>query len=284
MMEGWGAQPGLAQTDQEEHVSPQSTVGQPGPWGERLSIGKLAIDVVGFAAAVEQILTFSRERRSLYVVTPNADHVVRAEHDAEFARIANGAALVLADGMPVVWASRVLGRPVPERVTGADLLPALCAGCAKRGGRVFLLGGLPGEAEQAAAKLTAAYPGLVIAGCYAPPFGFEHDQAECQRIVQLLNSADADLVFVGVGSPKQEKWINHWRGELRCGVLLGIGAAIAFAAGTVSRAPPLLQKLGLEWAYRLSQEPRRLAGRYARDLEFFAILAKTARSRRRGGR
>ncbi len=252
------------------HVSPQS--------GDRLSrksrlfIGKIAFDPLTMEEALFQVLALAQEGGAHYVVTPNVDHVVRAEKDADFVRICHNAALVVADGMPLVWASRFFCRSLPMRVAGSDLAPLVCKEGAKLGLRVFLLGGLPGEAEKAAANIRAMCPEFRLAGAYSPPFGFEHDQAECQKIIALLNDAQAHIILVGVGSPKQEKWIYQWRGEIEYGVLIGVGASIGFMAGTLRRAPRVLQRLGLEWAFRLCQEPRRLVGRYLRDLQFLTIL------------
>jgi N-acetylglucosaminyldiphosphoundecaprenol N-acetyl-beta-D-mannosaminyltransferase len=248
----------------------------------RFRLGRLALDRVTRGEAVAAAVALAEAGRSAYVVTPNADHVVRAETDDDFVKICEGADLVLADGMPVVWASRLLGEPLPERVTGSDLMPALCAAAADAGLSIYLLGGMPGEAEAAAANLCARHPALRVAGTYCPPFGFEHDEAECRRIVGRINAVAPAFVFVGVGSPKQEKWIAAWRHELRCGVLLGIGITIAFLAGTVKRAPPWMQKTGTEWLYRLIQEPQRLFKRYAHDLAIVGIVLRERRKRLRG--
>ena len=246
---------------------------------QRLGIGRLRIDALSYSDAITAIMMLAEERRSAYVVTPNADHVVRAETDDDYRTVCEGADLVLADGMPLVLASLLLGRRLPGRVTGADLLPGLCAAATASDASVFLLGGLAGEADLAAARLTAEYPGLRVAGTYFPPFGFELDARENERIVAAINTVRPDLVFVGVGSPKQEKWIAQHRAQLACGVLLGVGIAIAFQAGTVRRAPRWIQKRGFEWLFRLSQEPRRLALRYWRNLAIFGIVLRTWRRR-----
>ena len=242
-----------------------------------LTIGRLAIDVLDFAGALRRIIALAREGRSAYIVTPNADHVVRAETDDQFVAITQGADVVVADGMPLIWASHFLGQKLPQRVTGADLLPAICAEAALNDLTVYLMGGLPGEAEAARMRLESRYPGLRIVGCYCPPFGFEHDEALCLQIVRAINALRPDFVFVGVGSPKQELWIARWRGELRCGVLLGVGIAIAFVAGTVRRAPRIMQVTGTEWLFRLCSEPRRLILRYVHDLKFVAIVWRQVR-------
>lgn len=248
--------------------------------GARLTIGKVPLDRLSFSAAVDRCLALARERKAAYVVTPNVDHIVRAESDASYVAIAQAADLSLADGQPVVWAARLLRERGVEKISGSDLMPALCAAAADRGLSIFLMGGMPGEAEKAAAVLKERHPTLVVSGLYCPPFGFERDEAESRRIVSAINASGAAIVFVGVGSPKQERWIAAWRSELRCGLLLGIGITIAFIAGTVRRAPPFMQRLGLEWLYRLAQEPKRLGPRYAKDLVFAWIVARELWTRR----
>jgi N-acetylglucosaminyldiphosphoundecaprenol N-acetyl-beta-D-mannosaminyltransferase len=145
---------------------------------------------------------------------------------------------------------------------------------------VFLLGGMPGVAQRAAANLIGTYPGLRIVGTLCPPLGFEHDAAQNDDIVQAIRASDADLIFVCLGSPKQEVWIDKHLARFDKGVFLGVGAAIDFCAGTVQRAPQWMRRSGLEWAYRLSQEPRRLIGRYTKDLYFFVLVARELARRR----
>lgn len=210
-----------------------------------------------------------------YVVTPNVDHVVRLESDAAFRQAYAGASLVLPDGMPVVWASRVLGKPLKDRVTGADLLPRACAMAARDGRSIFLLGGREGVGELAARNLAEKYPGLRIAGVYSPPLGFERDAAENRRIAAIVNRARPDILVLGLGAPKQELWIAAHRKSLDFGVALCVGAAIDFAAGTVSRAPRVLRNTGFEWAWRLVREPRRLWKRYlVDDMAFGRIVLR----------
>jgi N-acetylglucosaminyldiphosphoundecaprenol N-acetyl-beta-D-mannosaminyltransferase len=228
----------------------------------KVRIGHADIACITFADAAEKILTAAKERQSKYIVTPNTDHILQLESDLELRAAYEGAMLVLCDGRPVFWASHILGTPLPEVITGADMMPALCRLGAARGLRVALVGGPPGSAE------------LQIVWAYCPPIGFDRDRAASKLIVDELNSLDCDLVFLGVGAPKQEKWIlNHSR-ELRVGVLLGIGAAIEFVAGTLPRAPRILRRIGLEWAFRLWHVPRRLAKRYLKDLFFVVIVGR----------
>ncbi|MDY6993392.1 MAG: WecB/TagA/CpsF family glycosyltransferase, partial [Pseudomonadota bacterium] len=227
-----------------------------------VEIGGIAIHNLSFAEALERIIALAQQHQAHYIVTPNTDHMVRLQQDEDFLKVYQGASLVVADGMPLIWASKLLKNPLKERVTGADLLPALCAQAAQRGLSVYFLGAAPGVAQQAADKLQAQHPQLKVAGLYSPPFGFEREPEECQKIVDYLNQCEPDIVFVGLGSPKQEFWIAHYQAVLKVGVLLGIGAAIAFAAGVEKRAPRVMQKLGLEWLHRLTQDPKRLSQRY----------------------
>ncbi|HEY0826413.1 MAG TPA: WecB/TagA/CpsF family glycosyltransferase, partial [Ramlibacter sp.] len=216
------------------------------------------------------------------VVTPNADHVVNLERDPALRAAYARADLVIPDGMPVVWASRLLGTPVKERVTGSDLMPRLCELAAQRKLKVFLLGGAQGVAARAADNLVRANPGLVIAGTSCPPWGFERDPEQNAKVVQAVRDGGADLVFVCLGAPKQEVWIMRNLGSFDRGVFLGVGAAVDFCAGTLRRAPKWMQRAGLEWLYRLAKDPRRLAVRYARDLFFFVLVARELWRRRPG--
>lgn len=246
---------------------------------QRIRLGKIDIDRLTFGEAVDEVIWLARNGRSELVVTPNADHLVRLEDDAEFLQVYRSASLVLADGMPLVWGARLLGRALPERVPGSDLMVAVCEQAAQEGIPVFILGGPPGIAPLAATKLIERYASLRIVGYYSPPFGFEADDEENQHIIDMINLSEARIVFVGVGSPKQEQWISQHRQQLTTGVLLGVGAAIEFASGSLSRAPVWMQRSGIEWFYRLCQDPKRLARRYWRNLKVFRILAESAKVR-----
>jgi exopolysaccharide biosynthesis WecB/TagA/CpsF family protein len=190
-------------------------------------------------------------------------------------RIFAEADMVLCDGTPLVWASRFLGNRLPERVAGADLVPLLLQVAAEKSYRVFFLGAKPDVAEQAVSKIRQEHPSLVIAGHYSPPFKplTETDNDEIKR---RIREARPDLLFVAFGCPKAEKWIAaHYR-DLGVPVVAGIGATIDFLAGRVRRAPHWMQLAGLEWIFRLAQEPRRLWRRYVTDLWVFGwrILAQ----------
>jgi N-acetylglucosaminyldiphosphoundecaprenol N-acetyl-beta-D-mannosaminyltransferase len=246
----------------------------------RFALGHALIHRHGFEEAVQEVVQLAARAAPSFVVTPNADQVVNLEENAALRAAYARADLVVPDGMPVIWASRLLGTPLKERVTGADLMPKLCGIAAQRGLKVFLLGGGPGVAVRAAHNLARAYPGLQVAGTLCPPLGFEHDAARNAEIVQAIRASDADLVFVCLGSPKQEVWIDRHLARFDKGVFLGVGAAIDFCAGTVQRAPQWMRQTGLEWLFRLTQEPRRLVGRYTKDLYFFVLVARELARRR----
>jgi N-acetylglucosaminyldiphosphoundecaprenol N-acetyl-beta-D-mannosaminyltransferase len=210
-----------------------------------------------------------------YVVTPNVDHVIQYQRDAAFRAACDGAALRVADGVPVVWGARLLGRPIRARVAGADLLPALCEMAAERGYTVFLMGGQAGVADQAAACLVARYPGLVVAGTHTPPTCFAPLGEAAEAAVRAVNAAAPALLFVALGAPKQEFWVHHHWDRLSATVAVCVGAALDFAAGTQRRAPRWMQRAGLEWLWRLALDPRRLWRRYlVRDAAFLGILLK----------
>jgi N-acetylglucosaminyldiphosphoundecaprenol N-acetyl-beta-D-mannosaminyltransferase len=250
----------------------------------RLSFGHARIDRTDFEQTVARIVQLTRSGAPAMVVTPNSDHIVALECDAALRAAYREADVVVADGMPLVWASRLLGEPLKERVTGADLMPRLCEVAADHGLKVFILGGKSGVPEEAARRLQATYAGLMVAGAYSPPFGFERDEAEDEAIVEMVANSGADFVFVCLGAPKQELWMHRHLHRFDKGVFLGIGAAVDFCAGQVKRAPRWMQVAGLEWMYRWSQNPSRLTTRYLRDLYVLVVLGKEIYKRSFGRR
>lgn len=216
-------------------------------------------------AAIDQMIA---ARRPHYVATANADFLVQSLEDKELRRILIEADLVLCDGTPLVWASRWLGNPLPERVAGADLVPQLLAAAADKGYRVFFLGGKPDVAARAVQRLRARHPGIEITGHYSPPFA-PLEKMEHGEIGRRIREAQPDILLVSFGCPKAEKWIAMNYRSLGVPVSIGIGATIDFLAGEVQRAPAWMQRVGLEWSFRFLQEPRRLGPRYAKDLRRF---------------
>jgi N-acetylglucosaminyldiphosphoundecaprenol N-acetyl-beta-D-mannosaminyltransferase len=196
------------------------------------------------------------------IVTANVDIVRAATRDSRLAELVEAAEVVVADGMPIVWAGRLAGVPIPERVTGSSLVHSLAGRAAREGRAVYLLGGEPGVPEEAAEALRERYPALRVAGTHSPPFGFDSAGHGLRDVARLVAAARPDLVFVGLGFPRQERAIKEIRGLLPAAWYLGCGAGIPMAAGRFARAPRGLQRMGGEWLHRLALEPRRLARRY----------------------
>lgn len=208
---------------------------------------------------------YIQSRRPHQVVTVNADFLSIADREPDFIDVLNAAAISVPDGMPLIWLSRLLGTPLPERITGTDLLMDCAALAAAHGYRIFLLGAAPGVAEALAAHLTARYPGLEIAGTYSPPYFAGRDPDAEAAMVAVVRAAQPDLLFVAMGTPKQERWIYNHLDLLDVPVCIGVGGVFNFITGRIPRAPRLLQTLGLEWLFRLALEPRRLWRRYLVD-------------------
>ncbi len=234
------------------------------------------------ATLVERVRSDLAAGRGGRIVTPNIDILRQARRDPRAREHVRTAHCVVADGAPLVWASRLRGTALPERVAGANLIWSLSAACAADGRSVYLLGGAPGVADRAARVLTDRFPGLRVAGTSCPPFGFEHDPAALQRIRADVSDAAPDLVYVGLGFPKQENLIAQLAPDLPGSWFVGCGGAIAFAAGEQRRAPRWMQRSGLEWLHRLRCEPVRLFRRYLVHDAPFALWLLTTSLLRRG--
>ncbi len=238
-------------------------------------MGEIWIDQISFEEALEEISTLVDRRQGGFVVTPNVDHVVLAGADERFRRAYADAALSLADGAPVVWASHLLGRPLPDKISGSDIAPRLLQRAGERNWRVFFVGAGPGVAEKAAQVARAKW-NVDVVGTLAPMLSAEVE-IDPAWIAQL-REARPDLVLVAFGAPKQEIFCHRIAEALRPAVLLGIGATLDFIAGTQKRAPEWMSRNGLEWLYRLSREPGRLWKRYLlRDPRFVLTVARTLR-------
>lgn len=211
-----------------------------------------------------------------YVVTPNVNHVVLHSRDARFRRAYEKASLVVADGRYLVAASMLSDAPLPGPVNGSDLVPAIFDKAEARGGlRVFLLGALPGVANDAASRIAQRWPWIDVVGVYSPPFGFEESDRESARMVQLVNRSKPNLLVLGISPPKQELWICAHATELTANAAICAGATIDVLANRRCRAPEWQQRIGAEWIYRCVHEPRRLLWRYVKDGVLFPrILAK----------
>lgn len=244
----------------------------------RLRLFGVEIDGVRMYEAVAQVLAWIEHRDGdcHYVVTPNVDHVVMLQTDEALRAAYAEAGLVLADGAPLVAVSRWLGRGLPERVAGSDLVPALFQAAHENHFplRVFLLGGEPGVADWAARNIAAAWPSVEVVATASPPRGFERDVCQNAELLAAIEASRPDLLLVGLGAPKQELWVHAHREQIAAPVALCIGATIDFLAGHRRRAPRWMRRCGLEWLYRVAHEPRRLARRYLRDALIFPRLIR----------
>jgi N-acetylglucosaminyldiphosphoundecaprenol N-acetyl-beta-D-mannosaminyltransferase len=244
-----------------------------------LGVGVSAIDM---RQALEAIHGWINRRELQYVCVTGVHGVMESRRDPDLQRIHNRAGLVTPDGMPLVWLARRAGFPWVNRVYGPDLLLACCEASRQHGYRHFFYGGGPGVPERLAERLVARFPGLQVAGTNSPPFRSllpEEDTA----IVEQINAAAPDIVWVGLSTPKQERWMDAHRPRLEAPVLIGVGAAFDFHAGTKRQAPRWMQRSGLEWLFRLSQEPRRLWRRYSYNNTRFVIELLVQRGRTRSG-
>ncbi len=231
----------------------------------------VAFDDLTMDQAVERGLALATGEGYAYAVTPNPEIVMMARKDPDYARTLAGAGLTLADGIGVIYAAKLLGRPLKGRVPGVDFAGGLMAEMAKRGLKLFLLGAKPGVAEQAAEHLTRQYPGLSVCGVHD---GYFQEDAP---VVAAVKDSGADVLFVCLGAPKQERWMARNGPATGAHLAVGLGGALDVFAGAVKRAPETWQRLGLEWLYRLIKEPRRI-GRMAK-LPLFLLQAAWARVR-----
>ncbi len=231
------------------------------------------INTVRLAEVFEAIDRQIARRRAGFVVTPNVDHLCQLPHNPRFAEAYRKAFLVLADGIPVVWASRLFRKTIPEKISGSDLIYWLTEHAARKGHSVFFFGAAPGVAEEAGRLLGRRYPGLKVAGHYSPPVGFENDPEENAKAMATIREAAPDICYVALGAPRQDIWNAENAQRLGVPVMLGIGASLDFVTGRAKRAPRWAQRSGVEWIWRLCMEPGRLWKRYLlRDSRFLAIL------------
>jgi N-acetylglucosaminyldiphosphoundecaprenol N-acetyl-beta-D-mannosaminyltransferase len=220
-------------------------------------------------AVLDRILRWRRADQRKYIVLSNPHSVMMCNRDENMERATAGAELTLPDGIGIVLAAKILGLGKRYRVTGPSLMLRMCNLGRRHGLRHFFYGGAPGVAKKLAEKLAEQFPGLIVAGHYTPPF-HEMSPAEDQQAVDAINASNADIVWVGLGAPKQEKWMADHVGKINSAALVGVGAAFNFHAGTVPWAPKFFRRWGLEWAYRLATEPRRM---WRRNLDSPLFLA-----------
>jgi N-acetylglucosaminyldiphosphoundecaprenol N-acetyl-beta-D-mannosaminyltransferase len=227
----------------------------------RVNVLGVGVSAVNMALAVERIEGWIARGERHYVCVTGVHGVMESQHDQTLRRIHNRAGLVTPDGMPMVWLSWLGGQRHVDRVYGPDLLDACCERSVARGYRHFFYGGGSGVAERLAERLLGRFPGLRIVGCYTPPFR-QLTEEEDAAVVRQINEAEPDIVWVGLSTPKQERWMADHVGRVQASALIGVGAAFDFHAGLKKQAPRWMQRAGLEWFFRLATEPRRLWKRY----------------------
>ena len=223
------------------------------------------IDNVTLDEAIDYIEHCINDRIIGQVITPNVDQIVRIEWDEYFKKICENCELLLVDGHPLLWIAKLYGLPFKQKICGSDLVPILCELASKKNYSVFFLGAGPGVAEIAAKNMMDKYPNLNVVGTYSPPLGFEKDEVEINRINSILSESKADMLFVGMGVPKQDIFIYENMHKYNIPMSFSIGGTIDFLAGKQKRAPKWMSKIGFEWLYRLIKDPKRLFKRYIID-------------------
>jgi N-acetylglucosaminyldiphosphoundecaprenol N-acetyl-beta-D-mannosaminyltransferase len=248
-----------------DHHGPPATNGPP-----RVDVLGVRISCLTLDSAVEEVSNWVDRAEHRYVCVTGVHGVMECRRDPQLLEIHNRSGLTTPDGMPMVWSARWAGRREVRRVYGPDLMLAVLARSVQRGWSSFFSGGGPGTAELLAGRLATRFPGLRVAGTLTPPFRPLTPEEDADT-VQAINDSGAQLVWVGLSTPKQERWMAEHVGRLRANVLFGVGAAFDLHAGTISQAPRWMQRSGLEWTYRLSREPRRLWRRYLRNNPAFLL-------------
>jgi N-acetylglucosaminyldiphosphoundecaprenol N-acetyl-beta-D-mannosaminyltransferase len=251
-----------------------SAPGGPGPTIERVNVLGLHVSAVSMSQAVTEVARWIDEREQHYVCVSGVHGVMESRRDPALQLIHNNSGLTTPDGMPLVWASHWAGAKDVEQVCGRDLMSALCELAVTRGWGSYFYGGGEGVPELLAARLSERFAGMAVVGHWSPPFRPLTDE-EDEEVVRRINDANPDIVWVGLSTPKQERWMADHIGRLNAPVLIGVGAAFDMHAGLLPHAPPWMQRSGLEWLYRLWREPRRLWRRYLRNNPpFLMAIAK----------
>lgn len=231
----------------------------------KIEFMNIQIDNLTMQETLDEIDHLVIKNEKSYIVTPNVDHIVKLEKDKELKKVYENAALVLADGKPLIWISKLYKKPIKEKISGSDLFPLMCEMAANKKYSMFFLGAAEGVANKAAYNLKQKYNNLNVVGTYSPPYGFEKSDKEIEKIIGMINDAKPDILIVGLGCPKQEKFIYKYKEQLNVPVSLGLGASLDFEAGNIKRAPKWMANHGLEWFYRMIQDPKRLIKRYLLD-------------------
>lgn len=241
----------------------------------RIKFMNTEIDNLTMEETLVEIDRIIQQDKNAYVVTPNVDHIVQLEKDQELKEVYKDADLILADGKPLIWISKLYKNPIKQKVSGSDLFPLLCEMAAEKNYKMFFLGAAEGVAKKAAQNLKKRYKNLEVVGTYSPPMGFEKDEAEIQKIEEMIKESKPHILIVGLGCPKQEKFIFHYRDRLSVPISLGLGASLDFEAGNVKRAPGWMANHGLEWLFRITQDPKRMFKRYViNDTKIISLIWK----------
>lgn len=241
----------------------------------RMKFMNIEIDNLTMSEAIGAMDSLVQQNKAAYVVTPNVDHMIKLQTDERLQEAYAHADLILTDGKPLLWIANWYKTPIKEKISGSDLFPRLCDLAARKGYRMYFLGAAEGVAQKAAENLTEKYPGLQVVGTYSPAYGFEKDKAELAEIARMIRGARPDILIVALGCPKQEYFIADMRNELQVPLSLGLGASLDFEAGNIKRAPKWMSDHGLEWLYRITQDPKRLFKRYfVDDMKIFSLARK----------
>lgn len=244
---------------------------------KKIKFGKIHIDYVTMEEAIEKVFSMATSNEGGYIVTPNVDHVVLAERNLSLRESYASAALSIADGMPLIWASFIFGHPLPGKISGSDIILPILERSAKSGKKVYFLGAGPGVGLKAAENVKKLFPKIKIVGIDSPPIGFEKNKMQENKTKEKMLAAKPDIVFFALGCPKQEVLMHRWHTEGVPQVMLGVGASLDFLAGRVKRAPKSVSDMGLEWLYRMMKDPLRLSKRYlVRDMIIIRIILKMA--------
>jgi N-acetylglucosaminyldiphosphoundecaprenol N-acetyl-beta-D-mannosaminyltransferase len=240
----------------------------------RVELGGLRFHACTLAQTVDWIASRVADRRTTYAISPNVDGLCRFHRYPDIREDYLKAHLVLADGMPLVWLSRWMGQPLPERVAGSDLIVELCRVASEKGFRIYLLGAEPGVGDEAKRRLEQRFPGICVCGVDAPPFGFENVPEQWTAVLDRIRTVKPDILFVALGSDRQKRFITRTMDAFDIPFRMGVGASIDFLAERQKRAPGWVRCTGAEWLWRLASDPRRLFGRYIlEDFPFFLRLA-----------
>lgn len=232
----------------------------------RINFLNIEVDNLTMDEALSKINFLIQTKEPSFVVTPNMDHIVKIETDKEFSNLYKKADLILTDGQPLIWISKFLKRPIKEKISGSDLFPNICELASKNNYKIFILGAKEGVAERAGVNLKEKFNNLNIVGTYSPPFNFEKSEKELRIINKKIKESKPDILAVALGSPKGEKFIYEHLYEYNIPLSISIGATIDFEAGEIKRAPRIISKMGFEWLFRITQDPKRLSKRYINDI------------------